>query len=161
MPRENLYFFFWRLWDLEDFEEKEAKPLLKMVRLEKKKTCSGFSSKVDWYLELFIIHFTLTKDLVPPEDKQPQTMILPPPYFTKGMVLFWWCKVIMQLIMNLCSLCRFILQCQMAASPWVWFSWRFYPALKLLIYSTLRWLLLWFGSTWIELNWKIQFNWSH
>lgn len=56
MPRENLYFFFWRLWDLEDFEEKEAKPLLKMVRLEKKKHVLGFRPKLTgiWNCSLFI-----------------------------------------------------------------------------------------------------------
>lgn len=52
-----------------------------------------FCAKIDCYLELFIIPSTLTKALVPAEEKQPQSMMLPPPCFTVGMVFFGWCAV--------------------------------------------------------------------
>ncbi|KAI3352523.1 hypothetical protein L3Q82_005468 [Scortum barcoo] len=41
-----------------------------------------FCANTDWYLELFIIPSTLTKAPVPAEEKQPQSMMLPPPCFT-------------------------------------------------------------------------------
>ncbi len=53
-----------------------------------------FCSNIDWYLELFIIPSTLTKAPIPAEEKQPQSVMLPPPCFTVGMVFFWWCAVL-------------------------------------------------------------------
>ncbi len=48
-----------------------------------------FYASIDWYLELFIIPSTLTKSPVPAEEKQPRSMMLPPPCFTVGMVFLW------------------------------------------------------------------------
>lgn len=53
-----------------------------------------FCAKIDWYLELFIMPSTLTKALVPAEEKQSQSIILPPTCFTVGMVFFWWWGVL-------------------------------------------------------------------
>ncbi len=53
-----------------------------------------FCANIDWYLELFIIPSTLTKAPVPAEEKQPQSVMLPPPCFTVGMVFLWWCAVL-------------------------------------------------------------------
>ncbi len=53
-----------------------------------------FCANIDWYLERFIIPSTLTKAPVPAEEKQPQSVMLPPPCITVGMVLFWWCAVL-------------------------------------------------------------------
>ncbi len=47
-----------------------------------------FCAKIAWYLELFIIPSTLTKAPVPAEEKQPQSMMLPPPCFTVV-----WCSL--------------------------------------------------------------------
>lgn len=46
------------------------------------------------YLKLFILPSTLTKTSVPAEEKQPQSLVLPPPCFTVGMLLFWRCAVV-------------------------------------------------------------------
>ncbi len=53
-----------------------------------------FCANIDRYLELFIIPSTLTKAPVPAKEKQPQSMMLPPPCFTVGMLLLWWCAVL-------------------------------------------------------------------
>ncbi|XP_051536595.1 steroid receptor RNA activator 1 isoform X6 [Myxocyprinus asiaticus] len=43
-----------------------------------------FCAKINWYLELFMIHSTFTKAPFPAEEKQPQSIMLPPPCFTVG-----------------------------------------------------------------------------
>ena len=50
-----------------------------------------FCANIDWYLELFIIPSSLTKAPVPAEETLPQSIMLPPPCFSVGMVFFWWC----------------------------------------------------------------------
>uniref|UniRef100_A0A6Q2Y3K7 dynamin GTPase n=1 Tax=Esox lucius TaxID=8010 RepID=A0A6Q2Y3K7_ESOLU len=51
-------------------------------------TGGRFCARIAWYLELFIIPPTLTKAPVPAEEKQPQSMMLPPPCFILVMVFF-------------------------------------------------------------------------
>ena len=41
-------------------------------------------SKISWYAEAFIVLFTETKGLSPAPEKQPHTIIPPPPDFTLG-----------------------------------------------------------------------------
>ena len=45
-----------------------------------------FCAKISWYLELFIFLSILTMAPGPAEEKQPQSLMLPPPCFTDGMV---------------------------------------------------------------------------
>lgn len=52
-----------------------------------------FLARIDGYLELFIIPFTLIKTPIPAEEKQPQSMMRSPSCLTVGMVFIWSCDV--------------------------------------------------------------------
>ncbi len=47
-----------------------------------------FSLKISWYMAPFIISFTQISRPGPFAEKQPQSMMFPPPCFTVGMVFF-------------------------------------------------------------------------
>ena len=54
---------------------------------------SRFISRISLYMAPFIVPSMIWSLPVPWEEKQPHTMILPPPNFTVGIVLFGWCAV--------------------------------------------------------------------